>query len=73
MNMVCASTYLYLLQFLSSVSYNFLSIDLLNPWLNLAPGILFFFVVVVEIVNGIVFFASLTESPLFVYKNTTDF
>ena len=41
-DMVCASTYLYLLQFLSSVSYNFPSTGLLHPWLNLFPGILFF-------------------------------
>ena len=35
---VCASTYLYLFQFLSSVSYNFPSISLLHPWLNLFLG-----------------------------------
>ena len=34
--------YLYLLQFLSSVSYNFFSIGLLSPWLNLFLGILLF-------------------------------
>ena len=39
---VCASTYLYLLQFLSSVSYNFPSTGLLEPWLGLFLGILFF-------------------------------
>ena len=39
---VCASTDLYLLQFLSSVSYNFLSTSLFHPWLGLFLGILFF-------------------------------
>ena len=35
MNMVYVSTYWYLSQFLSSVSYNFPSTGLLPPWLNL--------------------------------------
>ena len=39
---VYASTYLYLLQFLSSVPYNFPSTSLLQPWLGLFLGILFF-------------------------------
>ena len=43
MNTACTSTYLYLLQFLSSVSSNFLSTDFLQPWLNLFLGILFYF------------------------------
>ena len=38
---VCASTDLYLLQFLSSVSYNFLSTGLLHAWLNLFLGMFF--------------------------------
>ena len=41
-NMVCASTYLYLLQFLSSVSYNFSSTVHLHPWLGLFLDILLF-------------------------------
>ena len=41
MIMSCASTYLYLLQFVSSVSYNFLSIGLLHPWLGLFLGFIF--------------------------------
>ena len=41
MNTVYASTYLYLSQFLSSVSYSFLSIGLLPPWLNLFLRTLF--------------------------------
>ena len=62
MNMVCGFTYLYLLQFLSSVSYNFLSTGLLPPWLNLLLGILFFD----AIVNEIVFIVSLSDSSLLV-------
>ena len=42
-NTLCASNYLYLPQFLSSVSYNFQSTGLLSPWLNLSPGILLCF------------------------------
>ena len=41
--MECASTYLYLLQFLSSVSYNFLSTGLLHLRLGLFLDILIFF------------------------------
>ena len=57
MNMVCASTYLYILQYLSSVSYDFLTTGVLHPWLCLFIGILFFFV---AIVNGIVYLISLS-------------
>ena len=64
-----ASTYLYLPQFLSSVSYSFLSTGLLPPWLNLFLGTLFF----VTIVNGIVFLVSFSDSSLLVYKNDIDF
>ena len=39
---ICASTYLYLLQFLSSVSYNFPSTGPLHRWLDLFLCILFF-------------------------------
>ena len=67
MNTVCASTYLYLPQFLSSVSYNFLNTGLLHPWLNL------FLVIFDAIINGIVLFGSLSDSSLLVYKNATDF
>ena len=70
MNMVCSSTYLYLFQFLSSVSYNFLSTGLLHPWLDLFLGILFF---LKAIVNGIIFLISLSVSSLLSYKNTVDF
>ena len=66
MNTPYTSTYLRLLQFLSSVSYNSLSIGLLHPWLNLLLGIFFW------IVNGIVFLVSLSDSSLLVNKNTTD-
>ena len=42
MNMVYASIYLYLLLFLSSVVYSFLSTGLFPPWLGLFLGTLFF-------------------------------
>ena len=41
--MVCASTYWYLFQCISLVSYNFLSTGLLYPWLDLFLNILFYF------------------------------
>ena len=69
MNVVYASTYLYLLQFLSSVSYSFPSTGFLYPWLNLFLGILFFD----AIVNGIGLLVSLSDCSLLVYKNATDF
>ena len=58
MYMVYASTYLDIFQFLFSVPYNFLSIDLLNPWLNLFLGIFF----LDAAVNWIVFLVSLSGS-----------
>ena len=61
MNTVHASTYLYFLPFLSSVSYNFWSTDLLHPWLNLFLGVLFTYFFD-AIVNGIVFLVSLSDS-----------
>ena len=64
MNMEYASTNLYLLQFLSSVSYNFPGTGLSHPWLNLFLGIFFFGV----IVNEIVFLVSLFASLLLIYK-----
>ena len=67
MNTVCASTYFCLLQFLSSVSYNFLSTGLLHTWLNL---FLDFFN---AIVNVFVFLISLSHSFLLVHKNASDF
>ena len=67
MNMVCASTCLYLLQFLSSVSYNFPSTSLLHSWLNLFQGIFD------AIVNEIVSLVPLSNSSLLVYKNAIDF
>ena len=63
MNKVCASTYLYLFQFLSSASYNFPCTGLLHPWLGLFLGILF-----EAIVNGIVFLISLSVNSLLAYK-----
>ena len=64
MVMVCASSYLYLLQFLSSVFYNFLSTGLLHPR---------YFILFVGIVKGIVFLIALSASSLLAYKNATDF
>ena len=66
--MLYASNYLYLLQFLSSGSYNFPSTGLLHPWLNLFLGILF-----EVILNRIVFLMSLSDSSLLAYENPTDF
>lgn len=68
MNTIYASTYVYLHQFLSSVSYNFLSIGVLFPWLNL-----FLVIFIVPVVNEIVLFVSLSHSSLLVYKNATSF
>ena len=67
MNIVYASTYLYLLQYLSSVSRNFLSTAILYPWLNLSLGILFFW-------SNCEwnFFLSFPDYSLLVYKNATD-
>ena len=42
MNTLCVYTYLYLLQFISLVSYDFPSADLWHPWLGLFLGILLF-------------------------------
>ena len=39
MNTIYASIYLYLLQFISSASYNYLSTGILHPWLNLFLGL----------------------------------
>ena len=64
MVMVCASTYLYLLQFLSSVSYNFLSTGLLHPR---------YFILFEAIVNGIVLLISFSVRLLLVYKKCTWF
>ena len=68
--MECASTYLYLLRFLSSVSYNFLSTGLLHSCLNLFLDILSFFDATV---NGIILLDSLSDSSLLACKNATDF
>ena len=69
MYMADASTYLYLPQFLSSMSYSFLSTYPLLPWLNLFLDTLFF----VAIVNRTVFLVSHFDSLLLVYKNAINF
>ena len=51
----------------SSVYYNFLSVGLFPPWLNLFLGTFFG-----AIVNGIIFLVSLSVSSLLMYKNATD-
>ena len=68
MNTVCASTYMYVFQFLSSMSYNFLSTGLLHPLLGLSLGNFF-----VAILNGIVFLIFVSVSLLLAYKDATDF
>ena len=70
--MVYVSTYLYLLQFFSSVSYNLPNTGLLPARLNLFLGILFYFISD-AIVNGIVSLVSLSGSSLLVYKEATNF
>ena len=69
MNMVCASTYLYLPQFLSSVSYNFLSTSVYVLG-YVTPRYL---ILLETIVNGIVFLISLSVSSFLAYKNAIDF
>ena len=73
MKIACASPYLihylYLLQFLSSMSYNFPSTSLLS----LIRLITRYFMLFVTIVKGIVFLISLSVSSLLAYKNATDF
>ena len=69
MNTVDASTYLYLPQFLSLVSYSFLNTGLLSFWLNLCPGILFFCCNI----KWDYFLVSFSDSSLLVYKNAPDF
>ena len=63
MNTVSVSTYLYLLQFLSLVSDNFLGTGLLLPWLNLFLNSLFYFF---AILNEIDFLLSFFDSSLLV-------
>ena len=67
MNMICASTYLYLLQFLSSVSCNFMSTGL---WFGLFLGILF---LLKQLQMGFFSLVSLSVSSLLAYKNATNF
>ena len=66
--MAYTSIYFYI-QFISSMSYNFLSTGLLVPWLDLFLGVFFLY----AIVNGIVFLVSFSDSSLLVYKNATGF
>ena len=70
MNMVFASTCLYLVQFYFSVYYNFLSTHDLHSWLNLFLGIVLFFEATV---NGIIFLNSFSDSSLLACKTATDF
>ena len=70
MNTVCASTYLYLLQFLFAVPYNFLSTGFHILGQDYSQVFYFFFEAVV---TGIVFLISLSVSLLLAYKNATDF
>ena len=70
MNTIYASTYLYLFQFIFSVSYNFQSTGLLHPLLDWFLSI---FIIFEAIVNRIVFLISLSDSLLLAYKNAPDF
>ena len=67
MNMLCASICWYLVQLLSSVSYNFSSTGLLHPWLGSFLGILFF------LKNILLEYSIYSFSSLLAYKNATDF
>ena len=55
----------------SLVSYNFLSMGHLHPWLSLFLGIFVLFFD--AIINGIVFLVSLSDNSLLVYKNAIEF
>ena len=57
--------FIYVLQFLSSVSCSFQCRGLPLPWLNLFLCILFFD----AIINGVTF----SDNPLLVYRNATNF
>ena len=70
MNTVWASIYLYLLHFLSSVSYNFPCTGFLHPWLGLFLGI---FILFLAVVNEIIFSIPLSVSSLLAHKNATEF
>ena len=67
MGRVYISIYLYLLQFLSTVSHSFLNTGLLPHVLNLSLGIIFD-----SVVNGIFSLVFLSDSSLLVYINATD-
>ncbi|KAF6125221.1 hypothetical protein HJG60_009742 [Phyllostomus discolor] len=75
-DMMYSSTYLYLLQFLYIVSYNFPSTGLLHPWLRYYSLVLY-----VRIPRYYIFlcnckwdgFLSSPESSLCMYINATDF
>ena len=66
MNMVHASIYLFLPQFLSSVFFSVPSADLLAPWLNSFLSTLYIFFV--PIVNEIFFLVPLSDNTLLMYK-----
>ena len=67
MNTVCASTYLYLLQFLSQC------LMILRVQVFYILYQVYYQVFFVAIVNWIVFLISLSVSSLLAYKNATDF
>ena len=69
MNMVYLSISLHHLQFLSTMSYNFLGTGLLLLG-YFSPR---YFILFDAIVNGIVFLISLSERSLFMYRNATNF
>ena len=61
---------LCLLQFLSKISDNFQCMGSFTSLVKFSPR---YFILFVEIVNGIVFLISLSASLLLVYRNATDF
>ena len=64
------SIYLWPLLFLSLMSCSFQHINLSTSWLNLFLSFLFF---LMQLWNGIIFFTSLPDSLLLVYRSPKDF
>ena len=63
------SIYLCCLYFLSSMAFSFQHMCLSSPWLNLFKYFILFDIVI----NGIIFFISLSDNLLLMHKNATNF